>query len=111
MTLSVTIERFFAIVYPLKRIQLKSSLITTSIITAILYNIPRFFEFEKIYRHISTTNDHNETINNTVRRLMVTGGLGEGPAPPPRGFEEFCYKTAPPPAHENILKNPLLSSR
>ena len=48
-TLSVTVERFFAIVYPLKRIRRTRFLIYSSIIVAIIYNIPRFFEFKTNY--------------------------------------------------------------
>ena len=48
MTLSVTLERFFAVVYPLKRIRLKVVLITASVVGSILYNIPRFFELKTV---------------------------------------------------------------
>ena len=49
-TLLVTIERFVAVVYPLKRMTKSTSvsLIYCSIIIAISYNIPRFFEFDRI---------------------------------------------------------------
>ena len=44
ITLSVTIERFFAITYPLKKLNLKRWLILSSVSGAVLYNLPRFFE-------------------------------------------------------------------
>ena len=46
MTLSVTIERYFAIWYPLKRLRLKTPLMVVSVVFSFLYNIPRFLEFE-----------------------------------------------------------------
>ena len=48
MTLSVTLERFFAIVYPLRRLGLKNILITISTLIACIYNIPRFYELETV---------------------------------------------------------------
>lgn len=48
MTLSVTIERFFAIAYPLLNMELKNLLIYSSVGAAIIYNIPRFFELTTI---------------------------------------------------------------
>ena len=49
-TLLVTIERFVAVVYPLKRMTKSTSvsLIHCSILIAIIYNVPRFFEFHTI---------------------------------------------------------------
>ena len=48
LTLSVTLERFFAVVYPLKRLRLKVVLISASVVGSILYNIPRFFELKTV---------------------------------------------------------------
>ena len=59
LTLSVTVERFFAIVYPLKRIRRTRFLIYSSVIWAIAYNVPRFFEFQTNYIQI---NEGNETL-------------------------------------------------
>lgn len=51
MTLSVTLERFCAIVYPLKHYRLKTRLlIMGSTLFTILYNVPRFFEFKTIFK-------------------------------------------------------------
>ena len=46
ITMSVTIERYFAIVHPLKHFAGKKLLLITPIISSILYNIPKFLEFE-----------------------------------------------------------------
>ena len=66
MTLSVTLERFFAIVYPLKRLRLKTILIAGSTLVAVGYNIPRFLEFETIL-----VVDTNSTDNVSVSTLSV----------------------------------------
>lgn len=60
MTLAVTIERFFAIVYPLRRQSLTFPLIVCSCIFSVVYNGPRFFEFEMTYSNV--TNAFNQTI-------------------------------------------------
>ena len=52
LTLSVTVERFFAIVYPLKRLRRTRFLIYTSTVGTIVYNVPRFFEFKTNYVHV-----------------------------------------------------------
>ena len=68
LTLSVTVERFFAIVYPLKRLRRTRFLIVTSTVGTIAYNVPRFFEFKTNYVHVvrdNTSNaDSNATSNN-----------------------------------------------
>ena len=68
LTLSVTVERFFAIVYPLKRLRRTRFLIYTSTVGTIAYNVPRFFEFKTNYVHVvrdNTSNaDSNATSNN-----------------------------------------------
>ncbi len=46
MTLSVTVERFFAVAYPLEEKNLKMALIVFSVSGSVLYNLPRFFELE-----------------------------------------------------------------
>ena len=48
VTLSVTIERFFAIAYPLKKTNLKNALILSSVVGAVVYNVPRFFELSMV---------------------------------------------------------------
>ena len=45
-TLMVTIERFVAVWCPLKRLKSTKTLLGISIIGSLLYNIPRFLEFE-----------------------------------------------------------------
>jgi hypothetical protein len=63
MTLSVTLERFFAIAYPLKKLDLKRPLILLSIFGSIFYNLPRFFEL-KMER--SVFEDPYTGVNRTV---------------------------------------------
>ena len=63
MTLSVTLERFFAVVYPLKRLRLKVVLISASVVGSILYNIPRFFE-------LKTVDIFDTESNSTVRKFI-----------------------------------------
>jgi hypothetical protein len=46
VTVSVTIERYLAIVHPLQHFHGKKYLLCTPGIAAIVYNIPKFFEFE-----------------------------------------------------------------
>ena len=44
-TLSVTLERFFAIVFPFKDVDvLKKWLIPSTVVFTVIYNIPKFFE-------------------------------------------------------------------
>ena len=47
VTMSVTIKRYFTIVHPLKHFSGKRYLLLISIVTTILYNIPKFFEFQR----------------------------------------------------------------
>ena len=47
VTMSVTIERYFAIVHPLRHFSGKRFLLIVPIVSAILYNIPKFFELER----------------------------------------------------------------
>ena len=46
VTVSVTIERYFAIVHPLKHFRGKKYLLLIPSVMAFVYNIPKFFEFE-----------------------------------------------------------------
>ena len=45
LTLSVTIERYFAVVYPLRHIGWKHTLAPLSILFAVVFNVPRYFEY------------------------------------------------------------------
>ena len=60
MTLSVTLERFFAILYPFKRLHLKTPLLVGSIAFSCFYNVPRFMEFETIVEN-ATKHIDNDT--------------------------------------------------
>ena len=46
VTVSVTIERYFAIVHPLKHFRGKKYLLLVPSLMAVVYNIPKFMEFE-----------------------------------------------------------------
>ena len=46
----MTIERYFAIVHPLKHFSAKKFLLLASVVAALLYNVPKFYEFEKKVR-------------------------------------------------------------
>lgn len=45
-TLIVTIERFIAVVYPLRKLQKNQQLLSICLFGSVVYNIPRFLEFE-----------------------------------------------------------------
>ena len=45
--MSVTIERYFAIVHPLKHFSGKKFLLISPIALTIIYNVPKFFELER----------------------------------------------------------------
>ena len=47
ITVSVTIERYFAIVHPLKHFSGKRFLLVIPILSSVLYNIPKFYELER----------------------------------------------------------------
>ena len=47
VTMSVTIERYFAIVHPLKHFSGKKFLLISPIALTIIYNVPKFFELER----------------------------------------------------------------
>jgi hypothetical protein len=47
ITVSVTIERYFAIVHPLKHFSGKRFLLVIPIVSSVLYNIPKFYELER----------------------------------------------------------------
>ena len=53
VTVSVTIERYFAIVHPLKHFRGKKYLLLIPSLMAIVYNIPKFMEFELRVSNIS----------------------------------------------------------
>jgi hypothetical protein len=56
LTMSVTLERYFAIVRPLSAFRMKRCLVPISITFAIVYNIPRFFELERyVFKYTNET--------------------------------------------------------
>jgi len=66
-TVTVTVERFIAVNYPLKRLRNTKVLLSVPIIGSLLYNIPRFFEFKTSqvwsdgHNYYRLTNDTNST--------------------------------------------------
>ena len=50
VTMAVTLERYFAIVYPFKDFKLKKGLLPIAIFFAILYNIPKVRKTISFYR-------------------------------------------------------------
>mgnify|MGYP002046564996 CR=1 FL=1 len=73
-TLMDTIERFIAVVYPLRAIQKSTSLtlMRCCFVVAIIYNLPRFFEFHTIPLHEmgNTLPEKNNTSNQTVDKEL-----------------------------------------
>ena len=69
-TLMVTIERFIAVVHPLRAIQKCTSLtlMRCCFVVAVIYNLPRFFEFHTVPLHEigNTLPEKNSTSNQTV---------------------------------------------
>ena len=61
-TLSVAVDRFYAIKYPLKMIERSHYLILLSVLISFSYNVPRFFEFETFYPD-NLSDDSNMTIS------------------------------------------------
>ena len=49
LTLCVTLERYVSVCKPFYRIKLKKFLMPSSIMFAIVYNIPKFFEMKVEY--------------------------------------------------------------
>ena len=59
----MTIERYFAIVHPLKHFSAKKFLLLASVVAALLYNVPKFYEFEKKVGAISAGDRHEVPLN------------------------------------------------
>ena len=59
---SVTIERYFAIVHPLKHFSAKKFLLLASVVAALLYNVPKFYEFEKKVGAVRSAGDREEEV-------------------------------------------------
>ena len=68
-TLIVTIERFIAVVYPLKKVQKHKQLLALCFIGSLVYNIPRFLEFETTYIYL----DENEMQILNITNLTYSG--------------------------------------
>ena len=70
-TVTVTVERFIAVMYPLKKLRNTRILLSVPIIGSLFYNIPRFFEFktslvyfdgQNYFRFANDTNSTNLTV-------------------------------------------------
>ncbi len=48
MSICVNVERMLVVVYPLKTFAAKKLMIPASVIVAVAYNLPRFFELEVV---------------------------------------------------------------
>jgi len=59
VTVSVTIERYFAICHPLRHFSGKKYLLVIPILSSILYNIPKFYELERQVRNSELINSHS----------------------------------------------------
>ena len=75
MTLSVTLERFFAILYPFKRLHLKTPLLVGSIAFSCFYNVPRFMEFETIVenatKHIDNDTSEYQMVSSFTHSVKI----------------------------------------
>jgi hypothetical protein len=63
VTMSVTLERYFAIVHPLKHFKVKKYLLPTTILFSVLYNMPKvkFTEviiLSKMYKQKNSSKNH-----------------------------------------------------
>ena len=78
MTLSVTIERFFAIAHPLKQYNLKGGLIVGSVAMSLAYNLPRFFELTTVDREVQDpSTGENYTVSFVFGRFLLMGNRKE----------------------------------
>ena len=75
MTLSVTLELFFAILYPFKRLHLKTPLLVGSIAFSCFYNVPRFMEFETIVenatKHIDNDTSEYQMVSSFTHSVKI----------------------------------------
>ena len=76
-TVTVTVERFIAVMYPLKKLRNTRILLSVPIIGSLFYNIPRFFEFKTslVYfdgqNYFRFANDTNSTNLTVVSKKMI----------------------------------------
>ena len=74
VTMSVTIERYYAIVHPLKHFTKKRYLLLISILATVVYNIPRFFEYQLIQVKTCATRNSN-SVNRRSKQLEKGGKI------------------------------------
>ena len=68
-TLIVTIERFVAVVYPFNKLHNTKQLFAFCFIASVVYNIPRFLEFETTSIYV----DENQLQITNVTNLTYSG--------------------------------------
>ena len=61
VTVAVNFERFYAIVFPLRQFTFKKHLLRVSILFAVLYNLPKFFEVYPTYNPATNATGINVT--------------------------------------------------
>ena len=72
VTVSVTIERYFAICHPLKHLRGKKYLLLIPSLMAILYNIPKFMEFELRVSNISMDSNIEVILKNSINLTFLS---------------------------------------
>ena len=80
LTIAITIERYVNVCHPTTDFKMMRCLIPLPIISAILFNIPKFFEIETI-QHSNSTNNINEIdeqvlMTNDSRGLIKVENVG-----------------------------------
>ena len=63
-TLIVTIERFVAVVYPLYKLKKNAPILVVCLIGSVVYNIPRFLEFETTFIYLDETQTQITNLTN-----------------------------------------------
>ena len=87
VTVAVTVERYFAIVHPLKHFSGKKFLLVACVIASVLYNIPKFYEFEtRVVRKVSKGQTFASTLAWLQRQTQHTR-VRSGPWTRKRGEE------------------------
>ena len=80
VTMAVTLERYFAIVYPFKDFKLKKALLPIAIFFAILYNIPKVRKTSSFYRGFMGSKLHFTSLafNYWILPIRTVGTGGQG---------------------------------
>ena len=76
LTLCVTLERYYSVCHPMSQLRCKRYLLPASIVFAIVYNLPKFFEIHHSFVAIDNdqeVDDQNETTSLQIQ--LVTSDL------------------------------------